>query len=103
MRFEDIYIHDVYEIHFLDLQYPCNCICHLDSNKKHIIPCCQDKSYCGPALCIAKDYTNKTLLFAASSIKALVLNPGSVLKRSRSIIRIKIGYRNALKKLAGFN
>lgn len=34
-----------YDIIYLDTNYPCKCICHINLDVKHVVACCQDKSF----------------------------------------------------------
>lgn len=103
MDFDKININDTYEIDFIDQYYPCDCACHSGENIMHCLPCCTDRSYSGPALCLAKSKESNLVLFATSSIRALIIKPVWVKKRSKIVVAVKPSFRKSLKQLAGFN
>ena len=47
---------ETYLISYTDLNYPCDCECHSNPNILHIMACCHDKSYYGPAKCAGTNY-----------------------------------------------
>jgi len=64
MKYEDIEIGEVYEIHYVDANYPCHCDCHRPgSTKLHIVACCYDQSYYGPAIAMIKNDEFKQVTF----------------------------------------
>lgn len=65
MRFEEIEIGEVYEINYVDANYPCDCDCHKPGrNVRHIVACCHDMSYRGPAICESKNNQLRMITFA---------------------------------------
>lgn len=46
-------IGNTYIINYVDRDYPCRCPCHRSNGMmKHIVACCHDMSYYGPAKCL---------------------------------------------------
>lgn len=49
-----------YVINYVDRDYPCRCPCHSSNGMmRHIMACCRDRSYSGPAKCIGRYQTCK--------------------------------------------
>jgi hypothetical protein len=80
MLFENITVSKVYEINYVDQNYPCKCECHTNNSIVHFMPCCFDHSYSGPAICIAKDDEKELCAMAVSTIRYMVLHTSSVIR-----------------------
>jgi len=67
LSFSAIYTGCYYIIDYVDPNYPCNCRCHTDPHILHVIECCYDRSYRGPALCVGKNYDTLQAVFLVSN------------------------------------
>lgn len=76
-----------YMIQFIDRSYPCHCPCH-QGLAMHIVPCCWDKSYSGPAKCVGKpqflptwaeEDRNQYWLFEPNPYRTLLIHESSII------------------------
>jgi len=67
LSFNDIYSGEYYIIDFVDPNYPCDCECHTNPGMVHVITCCYDNGYKGPALCVGKNYETLQAVFLVNS------------------------------------
>lgn len=84
MDIKDIELGQNYLIHYVDRNYPCRCPCHfpIDGHQiLHIVPCCYDRSYSGPAKCVDRDSEMLLCVFQVSESRMIRLTPQSVIKR----------------------
>jgi putative lipase involved disintegration of autophagic bodies len=73
-----------YIVSYHDPNYPCHCPCHT-GHAMHIMACCYDRSYLGPATCVEakvelpKDYYAFSVL---GYMDVLLLHESSVLREA---------------------
>lgn len=97
MKYDYITVGKTYEINFVDPNYPCHCGCHTNPCILHIMPCCDDKSYVGPALCVVK-LENGMIGFAISNIRAVIIHPEHVSQQSTTTLSLKKSFVKGLVK-----
>jgi hypothetical protein len=53
----------IYDICYIDPNYPCHCPCHSDLGIMHCYPCCHDESFSGYLLCLWKSKRYENLYY----------------------------------------
>lgn len=81
MNIKDIELGQNYLIMYADQNYPCGCDCHRLEGIKHIIACCSNRSYQGPAKCVDRDPQMLLCVFQVGEHRMIRLTPQSVIKR----------------------